>query len=144
MGSLPQADWLLADRGCDAERLREASNNKGISARIPGRKSRKKSVKYDKRRYKKRHRIEIMFGRLKDWKHVATRCDRRPETQLSAVALAAISGTTFRSTCEVAHDILPPACPSIASLISGLKAPQACGSDDAVVGTVADLHRARQ
>lgn len=115
---------------------------RGISARIPGRKSRKKSAKYDKRRYK--NRIEIMSGRLKDWRRVTIRCDRRPETQLSAVALAAISGTTFRSTCEVAHAILPPACPSIAPLISALKAPQACGSDDAVVGTVANLYRARQ
>ena len=74
-------------------------DDKGISARIPGRKSRKKSAKYDKRRYKKRHRIEIMSGRLKDWKHVATRCDRRPDTLLFVAALAAISGTTFRSTC---------------------------------------------
>ena len=30
---------------------------------IPGRTSRKKTVKYDKRR----NRIERMFGRLKDW-----------------------------------------------------------------------------
>jgi transposase len=29
-------------------------------------------VKYDKRRYKRRSRIEIMFGRLKDWRRVAT------------------------------------------------------------------------
>jgi len=30
-------------------------------------------VKYDKRRYKWRNRIEIMFGRLKDWRRLATR-----------------------------------------------------------------------
>ena len=41
--------------------------DKEIKACIPGRKSRKKAVKYDKRRYKRRNRIEIMFGRLKDW-----------------------------------------------------------------------------
>ena len=67
LGSLPQADWLLADRGHDAEWLREALEDKGIRACIPGRKSRKKTVKYDKRRYKRRNRIQIMFGRLKDW-----------------------------------------------------------------------------
>ncbi|SMC12865.1 hypothetical protein ROA7745_02697 [Roseovarius aestuarii] len=38
-----------------------------VRACIPGRKQRKKPVKYDKRRYKRRNRIEIMFGRLKDW-----------------------------------------------------------------------------
>ena len=67
LGSLPKADWLLADRGYDANWLREALNDKGIKVCIPGRKSRKTTVKYDKRRYKRRNRIEIMFGRLKDW-----------------------------------------------------------------------------
>ena len=48
-----------------------------------------KPVKFDERRYTRRHRIEIMFGRLKDWRRVATRYDRRPEVVRSAVALAA-------------------------------------------------------
>ena len=52
--------------------------DKGTSACIPGRKSRKKSVKCDKRRYKRCNRIEIMFGRLKDWKRVATRYAQVP------------------------------------------------------------------
>ena len=55
---------------------------------IPGRKMRKKAVKYDKRRYKHRNRIEIMFGRVTDWRRVATRYDRRPKTSFSAVTLA--------------------------------------------------------
>jgi len=33
--------------------------------------------------------IEIMFGRLKDWRRVATRYDRCPKVFLSAIALAA-------------------------------------------------------
>jgi transposase len=33
--------------------------------------------------------IEIMFGRLKDWRRVATRYDRCPKAFFSAVALAA-------------------------------------------------------
>ena len=89
LDSLPKADWFLADRGYDADWLRDALEGKGISACIPARKSRKKTMKYDKRRYKRRNRIEIMFGRLKDWRRVATRYDRCPETYLSAIALAA-------------------------------------------------------
>ena len=57
---------VTADRGYDADWFREALKDKGIKVCIPGRKSRKKVVKYDKRRYKRRNRIEIMFGRLKD------------------------------------------------------------------------------
>ena len=40
--------------------------------------------------YKRRNRIEIMFGRLKDWRRVATRYDRCPKVFLSAIALAAL------------------------------------------------------
>ncbi len=70
--SLPSAEWLLADRGYDADWFREALQNKSIKPCIPGRKLRSKPIKYDKRRYKRRNRIEIMFGRLKDWRRVAT------------------------------------------------------------------------
>lgn len=89
LGSLPAAECLIADRGYDADWFREALKDKGIGPCIPGRKSRGKAVRYDKRRYKRRNRIEIMFGRLKDWRRVATRYDRCAKTFLSAVALAA-------------------------------------------------------
>jgi len=76
LGGLPKLEWLLGARGHDADRLRDALKDKGIRACIPGRRKRKTSVKYDKPRYKRRNRIEIMFGRLKDWRRVATRYDR--------------------------------------------------------------------
>ena len=89
LGSLPSAEWLLGDRGYDADWFRDALKDKGIKPCIPDGKSRSKPIKYDKRRYKRRNRIEIMFGRLKDWRRVATRYDRCPKVFLSAVALAA-------------------------------------------------------
>jgi transposase len=89
LGGLPAAEWMLADRGYDADWFREALKDKGIRPCIPGRKSRAKTVRYDKRRYRHRNRIKIMFGRLKDWRRVATRYDRCAKTFLSAVALAA-------------------------------------------------------
>lgn len=93
-GRLPEAEWLLADRGYDADWFRDALKdngikNNGIRPCIPGRKSRGKPINYDKRRYKRRNRIEIMFGRLKDWRRVAARYDRSPQVFLSAVALTA-------------------------------------------------------
>ncbi len=90
LNSLPNVDWLLGNRGYDADWLRGTLKDKGIRACIPGRKQRKKPVKYDKRRYKRRNQIEIMFDRLKDWRHVATRYDRCPKVFLSAIALAAL------------------------------------------------------
>lgn len=90
LSGLPKVKWLLGDRGYDADWFREALQDKGIRACIPGRRQRKTPVKYDKRRYKRRNRIEIMFGRLKDWRRVATRYDRCPKVFLSAIALAAV------------------------------------------------------
>jgi transposase len=89
LDSLPKADWLLADRGYDADWFREALKEKGIKPCILGRKSRGKPIKHDKRCYKRRNQIEIIFGRLKDWRRVATRYDLCPKVFLSAVAFAA-------------------------------------------------------
>jgi hypothetical protein len=41
-------------------------------------------------RYKRRNRTEIMFGRLKDWRRVATRYDRCPKVFIFAIALAVL------------------------------------------------------
>ena len=90
VSSLPKVGWLLGDRGYDADWFREALKDKGIRACIPGGKQRKTTVRYDKRRYKRRNRIEIMFGRLKDWWRVATRYDRCPKVFLSAIVLVAL------------------------------------------------------
>lgn len=38
LGSLPKAEWLLADRVYDADWFREALKDKGIKPCIPGRK----------------------------------------------------------------------------------------------------------
>lgn len=95
LGSLPKAEWLLEDRGCDAEGFRDALIDKGIGPCIPGRKSRSKAVRDDKRRYRRRNRIEIIFGRLKDWRRVATRYDRCAKTFLSAIALALAATVMF-------------------------------------------------
>jgi transposase len=81
--------WLLADRGYDADWFREALVGRKIIPCIPGRKSPDKPVKYEKRRYRKRNRIKIMFGRLKDWRRGETRYDGSPKGFLSAIAFAA-------------------------------------------------------
>ncbi len=89
LGSLPAAEWMIADCGYDADWFRDALKHKRIRPCIPGRKSGSKAVRYVERRYRRRNRIEIMLGRLKDWRRVATRYDRCAKTFLSAVALAA-------------------------------------------------------
>jgi transposase len=89
MNGLPEADWSLADRGYDADWFREGRIDTGTPPCIPGQKSRKTTIKYDKRRYKRRNRIKRMFSRIKDWRRVAKRYDRSPTVFLSAIILAA-------------------------------------------------------
>ena len=40
--------------------------------------------------YRERHKIENMFGRLKDWRRIHTRYDRCAHTFMSAIYIAAI------------------------------------------------------
>ena len=90
IGELPDADVLLADWGYDADWFREALVDKGIAPCIPSRKMRKVPIPHDAELYKRRHKIENSFPRLRDWRRVATRYDRCPKVFLSACALAAI------------------------------------------------------
>ena len=86
---LPAASELLGDRGYDSDWFREALRDRGIKACIPPTKNRKTPPPYDKVLYRQRHRIENVFGRLKDWRRIATRYDRCAHTFFSAVCIAA-------------------------------------------------------
>ncbi len=88
LDSLPEARELLADRGYDAAWFRNALLNKGITPCIPSKKNRKQPVCHDKNLYRQRQKIEIMFGRLKDWRRIAMRYDRCAHTFFSAICLA--------------------------------------------------------
>ena len=81
---------LAADRGYDANWVRDVLEGMGIEPCIPGKKNRVVAIEYDAEFYKERNKIERAFGRIKDWRRVATRYDRCPEMFLSACALAAI------------------------------------------------------
>jgi transposase len=53
---------------------------------MPGRRF---ELAYDKVLYRQRHKVEIMFGRLKDWRRIAMRYDRCAHTFFSAICIAA-------------------------------------------------------
>lgn len=89
MPVLPAAKELLADRGYDSNRFRAALAERGIAPCIPSTKSRKAELPYDKVLYRQRHCIENAFGKLKDWRRIATRYDRCAHTFFSAICIAA-------------------------------------------------------
>jgi len=84
------ANVLIGDKGYDSDEYRAALHAKGITPCIPPRSNRKSPATYCKTLYKQRHKVENMFGRLKDWRRVATRYDRCAHTFFSAILIAAI------------------------------------------------------
>lgn len=90
LSELPAAKALLADKGYDADWLRDALKERGIEVCIPPKSNRKTQFSYDRALYRKRHKIENMFAKLKDWRRIHTRYDRCAHTFMSAIAIAAI------------------------------------------------------
>jgi transposase len=61
----------------------------GIAACIPSTRSRKQPIPYDTAFYRQRHRNEAIFGKLKDWRRIATRYDKTARNFLAGICLAA-------------------------------------------------------
>ncbi|MCM8732576.1 IS5 family transposase [Hephaestia sp. GCM10023244] len=89
LDALPRAKALLGDRGYDADWFRKALAERNITACIPSKRNRKVPIPHDAVLYRQRHRIENMFGRLKDWRRIHTRYDRCAHTFMSAICIAA-------------------------------------------------------
>jgi len=87
--ALPRATVLLGDKGYDADWFRQALIERGITPCIPPRSNRTVPPDFDRTLYRGRHKIENMFGKLKDWRRIHTRYDRCAHTFLSAIAIAA-------------------------------------------------------
>jgi transposase len=90
LGVLPCAKAMLGDRGYDAVWFRNALMARGITPCIPSKINRKIQIPHNRILYRQRHKIENMFGKLKDWRRIHTRYDRCAHTFFSAICIAAI------------------------------------------------------
>lgn len=86
---LPDADYMIADKGYDSEELRELIREKGSIPVIP-RKSNSTigNADMDWGLYKYRHLVENIFARLKHFRAIATRYDKLKRNYASMVAMA--------------------------------------------------------
>jgi transposase len=85
----PDTLVVIGDKGYDSSAIRDQVKGLGAFPNIPPRKTRKRRILWCRDFYRNRNAIERMFGRLKDFRRIATRCDRRADVFLSAVDLAA-------------------------------------------------------
>ena len=67
---------LIADKAYDTNKLRRLLADQGTEAVIPSIARRKPLIPYDRLAYRQRNLIERMFGRLKDFRRIATRYDK--------------------------------------------------------------------
>ncbi len=86
---IPTPQRLIGDRAYDARSLRDWLAERGCEAVIPPNPTRKHPHTYDRTAYRSRNLVERMFCRLKDFRRIATRYDKRADTFLAAVYIAA-------------------------------------------------------
>ncbi|MDC0834229.1 transposase [Geitlerinema sp. CS-897] len=85
-----EAEAVLADKAYDAdERVRKPLAERGIEAVIPSKKIRTQPLDYDRFLYQARHLVESFFARLKQYRAIATRYDKRSVNFLGGIYLAA-------------------------------------------------------
>jgi transposase len=84
-----RATHVIADKGYDSDGVLGFVRAQGAVAVIPPASNRKAQRGYDRELYKQRDLIERAFNRLKWWRRVATRYDRRSLYFLSTLHLAA-------------------------------------------------------
>ncbi|BCK74968.1 transposase [Acetobacter aceti NRIC 0242] len=90
LADLPdETEEVIGDRGYDSNKIRRSLAGQNITACIPPKKNRKSKSSYNWHLYKKRHLIENMVAKPKDWRRVATRYDRYAHTFMSAIHIAA-------------------------------------------------------
>jgi transposase len=89
-GALPPVKYLLADKAYDAGYFRGFLLSRNIEPVIPAKSNRKIHIPHDRERYKHRNVVERMFGRIKDWRRVATRYDKLARNFFAAVCLASL------------------------------------------------------
>jgi transposase len=87
--AMPKAKQRLADKGYHADWFRAALTKRGVVACISSKSNRKIAIGHDAVLYKQRHKIENMFGRLKDCRRIHTRYHRCVHTYFSAIRIAA-------------------------------------------------------
>ena len=87
---LPKGTRLLADRGYDADWIREMIEDQDCKPVIPPKSNRIDDIPFSKRKYRKRNPVERCINKLKQFRHIATRYDRKASAYLSFAKLAAV------------------------------------------------------
>ena len=84
-----KAGHVIADKGYDSNEILNFIERQGAIAVIPPKSNRRVPRAYDREVYKERNLIERAFNKLKHWRRIATRYDRRSLYFMATLQLAA-------------------------------------------------------
>jgi transposase len=90
LDSVGEGNVLLADRAYDADGLRTALAARGAWANIKPMSNRKRHPVFSAFLYRYRNLVERFFSKLKQFRAIATRYDKRDDNFLASVQLASI------------------------------------------------------
>jgi transposase len=83
-------DALVGDKGYSYDSIRTWCRKHGVQPIIPTRSDQPRQRTFRRAAYRKRCRVECLFNRLKQYRRVATRYERRAANYLAMVHIASI------------------------------------------------------
>ncbi len=86
---MPKTSILHGDKGYDSNAVRRKIEEMGAAPNIPPKANRRWKNSFSPFLYRDRNAIERMFGRIKDFRRIATRYDKLARNFLAAVCLVA-------------------------------------------------------
>ena len=81
---------VAADRGYSSKKIRKYLAVRGIGITIPRKSNEKHKGKFDKEAYRKRNVVERLINRLKQYRRIATRYEKRASNYKAFIFIAAI------------------------------------------------------
>jgi len=88
--TLQAGNILLADRAYDSNALREKLAERGVWGNIRAMPNRLEPPAFNRWLYKQRNAIERFFNKLKHFRAIATRYDKRDDNYLASIKLASL------------------------------------------------------
>jgi transposase len=82
-------DRVVGDRGYTGRPIRAYCRRRGIRYTIPRLRTERPQRRFDRAAYRERNRVERLVGRLKQFRRVATRYEKRAVHFLAMVTIAA-------------------------------------------------------
>jgi transposase len=85
-----EPEVVIADKGYDSDAFVEVIEERGAEAVIPPKSNRLKPREYDRHTYKERNVCERFWSKVKQYRRVATRYEKKAANFLAFVKVAAI------------------------------------------------------